>query len=149
MPAPLKHPAYPGCETGGRPRRHSKEDIERYADEFKKWLNNPSHVWFKDFCLDRDINPDLMVEWAEENEKFSGVYKLAKHRQESRLINGGLMNVYNGSIVKLVLSNAHDWKTDKGETKVSGDSINPLAFIMKNVDGTTKELINDENSTEQ
>lgn len=143
MPAPTGHEPYPGCEKGGRPKRYSTEDIERFADEFKVWLNEPSHVWFKDFCLDNDIDPDLMSEWAS-NEKFNGVYKLAKHRQESRLINGGLTNIYNGSIVKLVLSNAHDWKTDKAETKVSGDAANPLAFILNKIDGETKDLVHDE-----
>lgn len=144
MPAPKGHEAYPGCETGGRPRRYSIEDIERYADELKQWLKDPNHIWFKDFCLDRDIDPDFMAEWAEENNKFNGVYKLAKHRQESRLVNGGLMNVYNGNIVKLVLANAHNWKTDRQETKLSGDASNPLAFILQNVDGTSKELVDEE-----
>lgn len=144
MPAPKNHLPYPGCERGGRPRRFSTEDIESFADEFKKWLNDPSHVWFKDFCLDRDINPDLMSEWAEENEKFGGVYKLARHRQESRLVNGGLMNAYNGSIVKLVLSNAHGWKTDKVENKISGDAVNPLQFLLEKADGGSKEFVKDE-----
>jgi hypothetical protein len=141
MPAPQGHEPYPGCETGGRPTKFTKEEIERYADEFKKWLENPSHVWFKDFALDNDLDPDYLSVWAEENEKFFGVYKAAKHRQESRLINGGLLNAYNGSIVKLVLANAHGWKTEKQETKLSGDSINPLAFIIQDIDGGTKELI--------
>jgi hypothetical protein len=143
MPAPKGHKPYEGCETGGRPRLYSKEDIERYADEFKVWLNDSSHVWFKDFCLDNDIDPDFLSEWAAENEKFAGVYRQAKHRQESRLINGGLLSVYNGSIVKLVLANAHGW-TDKVEQKLSGDSVNPLAFILQNVDGRTKDLVNGE-----
>jgi hypothetical protein len=140
MPAPQGHEAYNTQGEGGRPRRYSTEDIERLADEFKVWLSNPNNVWFKDFCLDRDINPDLMSEWAAENERFGGVYALAKHRQESRLINGGLLSVYNGSIVKLVLFNAHGW-SDKVESKISGDSGNPLAFILQNVDGKTKDLV--------
>lgn len=143
MPAPLGHPPYAGCETGGRPCRYSKEDIERYADEFKEWLNDPSHVWFKDFCLDNDIDPDLMPEWAKENEKFNGVYRFAKHRQESRLVNGGLLSTYNGSIVKLVLANAHGW-TDKSEAKISGDAVNPLAFLLQSVDGKSKDLVNED-----
>lgn len=125
MPAPLGHEPYNKGE-GGRPRRYSEEDIERYADEFKTWLN---------------IDPDLMAEWAAENKKFSGVLKLARYRQESRLINGGLMNVYNGSIVKLVLSNAHGWKTEKSEARLSGDAQNPLACILNAVDGATKKLV--------
>lgn len=142
MAAPKGHKPYKGAETGGRPGRYSSQDIERFADELLLWLNNPLNVWFKDFCLEKDINPDLMAEWANDSEKFGGAYKLAKHRQESRLINGGLMNTYNGSIVKFVLGNAHGW-VDKQETKISGDAVNPLAFILKNVDGTTKELVND------
>jgi len=140
MPAPKGHKPYEGCETGGRPRRYSKEDIEKFADELKKWLKNPSNIWFKDFCLDRDIDPDLMTEWAEENKKFNGSYKIAKSRQESRLINGGLMNIYNASLVKFVLSNAHGW-TDKQETKISGNSEDPFAVMMKEVNGTSKDLI--------
>jgi hypothetical protein len=143
MPSPKGHTPYPGCETGGRPRRYSQQDIENYADEFKKWLNDPNHVWFKDFCLDNDIDPDLMSEWAQENDKFNGVLKLAKHRQESRLINGGLLNVYNGSIVKLVLGNAHGW-SEKQETKLSGDAVNPLSFVLETIDGGTKVLVDDE-----
>jgi hypothetical protein len=140
MPAPKGHEPYPGCETGGRPSRYSVEDIECFADEFKQWLTDPSHIWFKDFCLDRDINPDLMAEWAEENEKFRGVYRFARHRQESRLVNGGLQSAYNSSIVKLVLANAHGW-TEKQQ--LSGDVGNPLMFLFKKLDGESKELVKD------
>ncbi len=144
MPAPNGHVPYNEKGEGGRPRRYSPEDIETYADEFKTWLQDLSHVWFKDFALDNDIDPDLLSEWANENERFSGVYRLAKHRQESRLVNGGLMNVYNGSIVKLVLANAHGWKTDKTETKLSGDAANPLQFLLEKIDGEGKELVANE-----
>ncbi len=141
MPPPLNHPPYPGCETGGRPKKFDKESIEQKAIEFKKWLDDPNHIWFKDFALDNDLDPDLLSEWANENDKFSGVYRQAKHRQESRLINGGLQNAYNSSIVKLVLANAHGWIDNKSEAKLSGDVVNPLAFILKSIDGETKDLI--------
>lgn len=72
------------------------------------------------------------------------MYKQAQHRQESRLINGGLLNAYNGSIVKLVLANAHGWKTDRQEQKISGDVTNPLAFLLQKADGNSKDLVNDE-----
>jgi len=144
MPAPSGHLPYEGCQNGGRPSKYTKEQIEKYADAFKEWLKDSKNVWFKDFALDNDLDPDLLSEWANENEKFSGVYKAAKHRQESRLVNGGLINTYNGSIVKLVLANAHKWSTEKQETKVTGDSTSPLAFIFQEIDGTTKDLVNDE-----
>jgi hypothetical protein len=143
MPAPKGHPPYKGCETGGRPTIYTDAYIEKMADEFKKWLLDEKHVWIKDFALDNDFDPDLFSIWAEKNEKFSGVYIQAKKRQESRLINGGLNSLYNSKIVQLVLSNCHGF-TEKQETKISGDSINPLAFIYQNIDGKTKDLINDE-----
>lgn len=138
MPAPLHHPPYAGCETGGRPKKYSTEDIEKFADELLLWMKIPTNVWFKDFCLDKDIDPDFMAEWADENEKFNGAYRLAKARQESRLVNGALTEVYNGSVAKFVLANVHNW-TEKQETKIIGD---PLAFLVQKVDGGSKDLVN-------
>lgn len=144
MVAPKGHEDYASPEEQtGRPVIYTPEFIDKMAIEFSEWLKNPMNVWFKDFALDRDLNPDLLSIWAKENERFSGVYQLAKHRQESRLINGGLINLYNGSIVKLVLSNAHGW-SDKQESKLSGDAVNPLALILSRHDGQSKDLINDE-----
>lgn len=144
MPAPKNHSPYPGCETGGRPRRYSTEDIEKYADELIEWMKIESRFWFKDFCLEKDIDPDLMSEWARENEKFSGAYKLAKGLQESRIFKGSMLDTFNSGMSKFALMNCHGW-ADKTESKISGDAINPLAFILQNVDGTTKELVsNDE-----
>ena len=103
MPAPKGHPPYPGCERGGQPPKYTKEDIDRYADEFKEWWKNPENVWYKDFCLERDIDPDYMSEWAKINEKFKGALKISKPKQESRIINGSLKNKYNSAISKLIL----------------------------------------------
>jgi hypothetical protein len=143
MPAPKGHPPYKGCETGGRPTPYTEAFIEKMADEFKIWLIDEKHVWIKDFALDNDFDTDLLSEWAAKNEKFKGVYIQAKRRQESRLINGGLNSLYNSNIVKLVLSNCHGF-SDKQESKISGDAANPLAFIYQNIDGKTKDLVNDE-----
>lgn len=142
MPAPLGHRPYNQNGKGGRPKKFSVKQIEIFADELIAWMKIPTNVWFKDFCLEKDIDPDLMSEWAKENERFSGAYKLAKARQESRLVNGGLVDVFNGGIVKFVLSNAHGW-SDKQESKVSGDASNPLAFLLHSVDGKSKDLIDE------
>ena len=141
MPAPEGHEAYPGCETGGRPTKYTPEKIDAFADELLQWLKCPTNVWFKDFCINMDIDPDYMSEWAAENEKFSGAYRLAKARQESRLVNGGLLNAFNPGIVKFVLQNAHNWRE---KTEISGDAANPLGCVLKTIDGQTKSLIHDE-----
>ena len=138
MPAPKGHPPYPGCETGGRPKKYTSEFIEAEADAFMKWMKRPANIWYKDFALERGYDPRLLSLWEKENEKFSEVYKLSQHWQQSKLIKGGLLNHYNASITKLVLANTCGW-TDKQQ--VSGDTANPLAFILDKIDGNSKELV--------
>ncbi len=139
MPAPKGHPPYPGCETGGRPKKYTTEFIEKEADAFLEWMKHPDSIWYKDFALERGYSSKLLSIWEKENEKFSEVYEISKDWQQSRLIKGGLLNHYNSSITKLVLANTCGW-TDKQQ--VSGDTTNPLAFILDKIDGATKELIN-------
>ena len=35
------------------------------------------------------------------------------------------------------------WLVEKSEQKISGDAANPLAFLMQQVDGKSKDLIHD------
>jgi hypothetical protein len=142
MPAPQGHEPYPGCETGGRPLKYSKEYIEAEADAFEEWMKRPESIYFKRFAFQRGYHPNRLAEFAEENEKFSGVYSKAKSWQEMRLVEGGLIHEFNAGFAKFVMANVCGW-TDKIENKISGDSANPLAFILQNVDGTTKELIDE------
>lgn len=147
MPAPKGHVPYNEKGEGGRPRRYSIEDIERYADELVEWMKDESRFWFKDFCLERGIDPDCIAEWAKDNKRFNGAYRLAKGLQESRIFKGSMLNSFNCGMAKFALMNCHDWK-DKQETKLSGDSVNPLAFILQRIDGQSKDLIGGESESE-
>lgn len=141
MPAPLNHAPYPGCETGGRPRKYTAEQIDKFADELLIWIKNEGNFWLKDFCLEKEIDPRLMTEWADKSQKFSEAYALAKAYQESRIFKGSMLDTFNSTMSKFALINNHGW-ADKTETKISGDAINPLACILQEVDGTTKRLVN-------
>lgn len=144
MPAPLNHPPYPGCETGGRPKEWTDALIEEIADRFDAWMDRPDSIWYEDFCLEHGLDPDLLSKFSKKNEKFRGVYIKSKVWQKSKLVKGGLFNLYNASFTKFVMSNTCGW-SEKSEAKLSGDSVNPLAFVVQNVDGGTKELVqNDE-----
>src|SRR5271154_77221 len=142
MPAPLNHPPYPGCETGGRPTKYTQEFIEEEADAFLAWMNKPGSIYFKRFAVDRGYHPNRLAEFAEQNEKFSCAYERAKAWQEMRLVEGGLLNEFSGSFTKFVMGNVCGW-TDRVETKVSGDAVNPLTFLLQQVDGETKDLVNE------
>ena len=74
---------------------------------------------------------------------FSECIERAQAYQKILLIKEGSRTNSTPSFTKFVMSNTCGW-TDRNETKVSGDAVNPLNFILKSVDGTTKELVNDE-----
>ena len=141
MPAPKGHKPYNTKNEGGRPVKYTKEFIEKEAEAFEAWMKQKTSIWYEDFALERGYDPNLLSIWAKENERFSGVYKISQAWQRSLLLRGGLLNKFNASITKLVLANTSGW-TDKQQ--VSGDVANPLAFILNDIDGTTKELIDDE-----
>jgi len=96
----------------------------------------------KDFCLDNGIDPDLMSEWSKKNEVFNHSYKLVKGIQESRVVKGSMLESLNVTMSKFILMNCHGW-SDKAEAKVSGDAVNPLAFLLQQADGKSKELVDE------
>jgi hypothetical protein len=137
MPAPKGHEPYPGCETGGRPPRYNVDDE---ADAFEAWMQREDSLWYKDFALERGYLPDQLSEWAKKNEKFARVYKKSQEWQQSKLLKGGLLNKFNAGFCKFVMGNTCGWY-DKQQ--ISGDSANPLQFLLERVDGTSKELIDE------
>ena len=123
--------------AGGAPPEWTDSVIEKMADELLLWLKKPDNVWFKDFCLDQDINPHYMTVWAKRNTKFHAAYELAKHKQESKIYNGALRNRYNSKIAAFGLMNNHGW-AEKSKTEISGNANNPLNVLFNH----SKELVN-------
>jgi hypothetical protein len=131
-----------GKSEGGRAVKYDTKFIEREAEALLDWLSKGKFVWFEKFCLERNYNPDLMAEWAKKNEKFAEAYAMARARQRILLIEAGLMKKFNYNMTQLLLGH-HYGIFPKIENKMTGDAVNPLAFILQSIDGTTKELIND------
>lgn len=141
MPAPIGHEAY-NKGAGGRPIKYDAIYIEGEASAFEEWMNQPGSIYFKRFAIDRGYHPNRLAEFAEQNEKFSGVYARAKVWQEVKLAEGGLTGNFNGSFCKFVMGNVCGW-VDKVENKLSGDVVNPLAFLLQKADGESKGLVNE------
>jgi hypothetical protein len=141
MPAPKGHEPYSGCETGGRPKKYTDEFIENEAVEFEKWVEKPNSPWFEDFANQRGYPGEYLSRWAKTNEKFHQAYERAQSMQKGLLIKGGLTNKFNPGFTKFVMANTCGW-SDRQETKLSGDAANPLAFLMQQIDGKSKDLIN-------
>ena len=105
-------------------------------------MKDESHFWFKDFCLERGINPNLMTKLARENEKFSEAYELVKDMQESRVFKGALMKNFNPTMAKFVLMNCHGW-SEKNETRISANSENPITALFESITNTSRDLVQD------
>jgi hypothetical protein len=140
--APLGHEAYPGCETGGRPKRYDEKFIEEEADHLEKWMEKKENIFIEDFCLERGYSYNRAVEWSKTNEKFSVTYDRFQMKQRVALFKGGLSKKFAFPMCALLLSHSHGI-VSKSEQKLSGDAGNPLSFLMTKADGLSKELINE------
>ena len=137
MGAPKGHPPYPGCETGGRPKKYTEPFLDKLADALVEWMRHPEHIWVQDFCLEQNVNPNIIPEWCAISKKFSMVYEVSKKRQESKLLNGGLFGKTNPGFTKFCLVNHHNYM-DK-QTILQQESSTSQA--MKKADGESKDLI--------
>lgn len=145
MPAPKGHAPYPGCETGGRPVKYTKEFIDNEADELLKWIEKKENIFLEMFAYERGYYDELLTQWAKDNEKFSIASKRFRSRQKALLQHGALTKKYNYNMAALVLSHSYGMHA-KTEQTISGDAANPLACILNANDGSTRNLINDNNS---
>lgn len=144
MPAPKGHEPYNKNGEGGRPLKYDDAFIENEAIELENWIEKPNSIWFEDFANKRGYSPEYLSRWAKENERFNQAYKRAQALQKSLLVRGGLTNKFNPNFTKFVMANTCGW-SDRQETKISGDAVNPLSCVLNLINGKTKDLINDIN----
>jgi len=143
MPAPKGHEPYPGCETGGRPKIYTTEFIEKLADDLEEWIKNGKFLWFERFAIQHNLCPDYMKDFANENEKFFRAYRKAKAYQRVILYEGSLLKKFQYNAVQLILGHEYGIFA-KTEQKLSGDAVDPLAFVVNINDGNTKDLLKEE-----
>ena len=140
MPAPKGHPPYNTNACNGRPVIYTKEFIDNEALEFEKFMQREDSLYYKEFCLERGYHPKRLLEFSEVNENFSRVYEQSKVWQELRISKGALTNQLNSGFSKFFMANVCGW-SEKQETKISGDSANPLSFVLGLDNPQSKELI--------
>jgi hypothetical protein len=124
---------------GGAPLTYTEVWLQEEARLFYDWMKEEDSLYFKSFAIHRGYSPQRLSEFAEKSPEFSEALEFAKAWQEQKLINLGLWNKLNSSMTKFVLSNCHSWRE---QTQFSGDAVNPLAFLLRKIDGNSKELIN-------
>ena len=71
------------------------------------------------------VAKSTLYKWAEdESTGFSDTLALCNDQQEIKLLNGGLTNTFNATIVKLALAN-HGY-SDKQQTELTGANGGPI-----------------------
>lgn len=142
MAAPQGHPNYDVNLTGGRPYKHSIEELEVFAEELLEWSEKDDSLYLKVFTSKKRIAASRLVEWAARSERFAEALEIAKDRQESRLFIGGLQNKLHPGTVKIGLSINHGWKEEKAAPNIyiNGTAADVVTTILDNTDGKSKDL---------
>jgi len=105
----------------GRPVYWTDAKKEELLKKFKKWMEDPKHIWFNDFIYDNKLRLETFYKIAKEYEPFSEAIELAKLKQENFLVKGGLFNkTHPGFTMFLLKTNYKDkYKTaDESEKGV-------------------------------
>jgi ABC-type glycerol-3-phosphate transport system substrate-binding protein len=142
-PVPPKGNKYALGNHGGAPAIYTQSWLKEEAARFLEWMDKPESIYFKSFAIERGYSPQRFMDFANRSPEFAEALKIAKEWQEQKLVCYGLFNKTNSAMTKFVLANCHSWKE---QSQISGDAANPLEFLLKKVDGGSKELISDDQS---
>lgn len=132
--APLGHPPYPGCETGGRPEIWTDEMIEKIADYFMEYIEDPANLYFKKFVIwlyrnhNIKIQAQYLSQWAEKNEKFAAALDYARLTQECKIVEGSLIKKFDSGMSKFILSAVHGMSDKQVIEHQGNDVINIIHY---------------------
>jgi len=143
MASPVGHAPYNKNGEGGRPKIYTDEFIEKEAIEFEKWMQQPDSLYFKEFAFLRGYSSKCFSEWEQVNQRFSETMSRVREWQEFRISKGALLNELNPSFSKFFMSNVSGW-SERTESKISGDSVNPLSCLLVKIGGQSKELVDEQ-----
>lgn len=141
MPAPKGHPPYNKNGEGGRPKKYTPEFVNDLAKHLEYWINlDKNNIFIEAWCLENDIPEETVTVELIKNERFSNAYKKLKSKQKLALFEGSLKRKFAHPMCALILSHNHG-VYQKTEQKISGSADDPLAFVIQEVDGETKDLV--------
>lgn len=122
---------------GGRPSKYTDEliqNFERYLEEDGCSDPVPS---IAGLALHLGISRETCYAWAADEDKaeFAELMERLLAQQERALISGGLLNVFNANITKMMLTK-HGY-TDRQETTLTGANSGPIevAYVGVSTDG--------------
>lgn len=142
MGAPKGHAPYNKNGEGGRPKIYTEEFVDKEADILEKWMEDKNNLFIGDFTRERGYTIRELTDFKKISKRFARTYEKFGDRQMTELFKGGLKRKFAHPMCALILSHSHG-VYQKTEQKVTGDVANPLHFIISEVDGSTKDLVNE------
>ncbi len=76
----------------GRPREHDRVKV---AKDLIEWSKKPDNINLCGFCADYDLDPNLILTWANGDENFSRAYRIAKANlgiKREKMLNKGKLH---------------------------------------------------------
>lgn len=116
----------------GRPTKYNATMLKK-AQEYLTGYDGPIPS-VAGLSLFLGVSKSTVYLWAQDNKQFSDALDDIKSRQEVLLLQGGLTNVYNATIAKLIMATNHGY-SDKQQTELSGPGGEQITFKVKFVDG--------------
>ncbi len=123
---------------GGRPLEWTDDLIDIETAALHEWIKNPKNYYLVGFANERDIHIDVLRKLADLNVEFRRSFEKAKLIMEQRLVDLAVTRKGDPGFIKFVLQNKSGWKE---KTELSGDSGSPIAFLLSEADGQSKDLI--------
>lgn len=145
MPAPIGHAPYNKNGEGGRPKRYTEDYVNKLADILLVWIDeDKDNIFIEDWCLENNIPEEAVTTELIKNDRFSQAYKKFKTKQKVSLCKGSLKRKLAHPMCALILSHSHGMH-QRTEQKISGSAEDPLNIIYTMIEGSSSDLVNDEN----
>ena len=131
----------PGNETGKDTRFKKGNTLRKkykpeYADSLLAYFLSCDHCpTLEEWAVNNNLKIRTVYDWTEDEEKyprFATTYAQAKAIQKNNLVQNGLTERYNASIVKFLLINTHGM-SEKIEQKVDGKTDASITVNIREV----------------
>ncbi len=143
LPVFNKHPGMTNAvkkHAGGRPTKHTEQLLEKAREYLSVYEDNgevvPSIVGLALHC---GISKNCVYDWAKDPNKkqFYDIARKVEQVQELKLASGGLSNLYNANITKLLLSKHGYSDRQEIDHTTQGDKITRIERVI--IDGANPQ----------
>jgi hypothetical protein len=129
------------------PWRWTPAKIEEMAASLLEFMQDPQHLFYKQWCVQEGIPASHVSRFAEMSETFASALEKANDIQEVRLIERGLSGKYHHAIVKLILGSKFNYLENTALTVTTPNS-KPILGSIEDCDKAIAEAQAQKNAFE-